>query len=617
MRIKRLISGILGVFCLLPGIGLAARASVEYSVAAGYDDVVRNGALFPVVVIISNRVMGAAGDLQLINYNPGCEPELTFHLPIQTPLNSVKRYECLMRAESGRIPRLIIQFDKDIDPVKVDLNLRMTDAPIILAVDAPRSGLVDFAPKHFVIAGPGVLRADPLAYDGLYALAVSGRVLVGAIPEELDALKAWVCTGGRLIVVEPLQEKPFLKRLEALTQAPEFVKARTGLCRVGSGWVGFMSASNRGAVAEALRFFDPGTGEKAGAFNRSYTSLWKRDGSFGIWGVFGMALIMLAYLLAIGPGDYFLCKRWRKSDRTWLVFGSMILVFAMLAWNFSRLAQGGRMRLVQLTVLDVAPGLARAQSMVWLYSTHNTRYFIECMPTNIHMSAVESIVSAGSLAHVDVFNGSRSHMLARIPVFSDKHFDLAGYLPWSEEIDFKGGTNEFSVGISASLSVEEAYVVGPMGLASLTHHGGRWIQNSPSIPLADALKNMHAIVKGNMNMHNYYKNDNPEMPASPILSSYLKTICLTTMSYYNGKDSATCPYFSTREQSFSIEDRACKNAVLLLLLKPDSNRMPMTIRGYDPDRMECTLVRVPIPAGIDLKPEHLPLANPKSTGENK
>ena len=59
--------GILGMCLLWAGAGLAARQRVEYSTAAGYAGAVRDGALFPVVVTISNRVARASGEIRLVN----------------------------------------------------------------------------------------------------------------------------------------------------------------------------------------------------------------------------------------------------------------------------------------------------------------------------------------------------------------------------------------------------------------------------------------------------------------------------------------------------------------------------------------------------------------------
>lgn len=609
--------GILGMCLLWAGAGLAARQRVEYSAAAGYAGAVRDGALFPVVVTISNRVARASGEIRLVNCDSLGKSEVTFRMPVQLPLNSVKRFECLMRAESGRIPRLSLVFDGALDSITTDLKVRFAQGPLLLAVDVPLSRLAELAPDHFTLAGPGELFDDPLAYDGLYALAVSGRALVGATPAALAAVKAWVCTGGRLVVVEPLQEPLFLKRMEALTGFPGGAQSCAGMRRVGSGWAFCAGGPDIDKGAGALRFAGAGTNGEAVNYRRGYTALWNTYGGFGAAGIAGMLLIVIAYLLAIGPGDFFLCRRWRRPSWTWPLFGAAILFFSLMAWGLSRYVQAGRARLVQLTVIDAADGVARAQSMAWFYSTRNAMYSIGCGPDGIHMSACESFMPAGGLANVEVSNGRRSRMRARVPVFSDRHFDFAGYLPWPETIEFHGGADQFSVGLPSSLPVDEAFVVGPAGLAPLTSRDGRWVREAPPIAIEDAVTNLLEVLDKSFNPKSFNVRDGDDMPSSRKLAEYLKALCLSFPHPAGESGAERQPFFSRREDGFSMEDRARWSGMLVLLLKPGHGRLSLTVGGCEPDRIERTMVRIPIPRGAgDDSGKGFP-ASPGSTGDKK
>ncbi|MCY2993333.1 MAG: hypothetical protein NTY19_36465 [Planctomycetota bacterium] len=83
-----------------------------------------------------------------------------------------------------------------------------------------------------------------------------------------------------------------------------------------------------------------------------------------------IAGLVVAYLLLIGPGDYFLMKQLRHMHWTWLTFPLVVILLCVTAFVLAQRWRGSRLHVnqVDLVDIDVESDLARACTWTHLYS---------------------------------------------------------------------------------------------------------------------------------------------------------------------------------------------------------------------------------------------------------
>lgn len=90
-----------------------------------------------------------------------------------------------------------------------------------------------------------------------------------------------------------------------------------------------------------------------------------------------VAVLTVAYLLLIGPGDYFLLSRLNLPRHfTWITFTLVAVAFGLAAWYLGREAHGERVRLNQVEIVDIDASERIVRATVWthLYSPSAARF---------------------------------------------------------------------------------------------------------------------------------------------------------------------------------------------------------------------------------------------------
>jgi hypothetical protein len=94
--------------------------------------------------------------------------------------------------------------------------------------------------------------------------------------------------------------------------------------------------------------------------------------------------LIVVYLLAIGPGDYFLL-RWmgRRMELTWITFPAVIVLFCVGAYVLAHRSKGDQLRVnqVDLVDVDVESGQLRGTSWANVFSPAMQRYDITFRPS--------------------------------------------------------------------------------------------------------------------------------------------------------------------------------------------------------------------------------------------
>jgi len=90
-----------------------------------------------------------------------------------------------------------------------------------------------------------------------------------------------------------------------------------------------------------------------------------------------VAVLIVLYIVLIGPADYFLLSRlFRRMELTWITFPVAAVSLAVVAVLLTSFYKGDRLAVRQLTVIDhdLASGMQREMLWAHLYSPANARY---------------------------------------------------------------------------------------------------------------------------------------------------------------------------------------------------------------------------------------------------
>jgi hypothetical protein len=80
-----------------------------------------------------------------------------------------------------------------------------------------------------------------------------------------------------------------------------------------------------------------------------------------------VAMMIVGYLLLIGPGDYFLLKKaFRRMQWTWFTFPLMVIVVSFTAYWLANYLKGDRLRVNQVDLVDVDVATKTIRGTTWL-----------------------------------------------------------------------------------------------------------------------------------------------------------------------------------------------------------------------------------------------------------
>ena len=97
---------------------------------------------------------------------------------------------------------------------------------------------------------------------------------------------------------------------------------------------------------------------------------------------FVVALLVIVYILLIGPGDYFLLRRLgRGMQWTWVTFPAIVVLFAVGAYLAAYWLKGDQLRVNQVDLVDIdAEGTARGASWFGIFSPRGESFDLSMRP---------------------------------------------------------------------------------------------------------------------------------------------------------------------------------------------------------------------------------------------
>ncbi len=96
-----------------------------------------------------------------------------------------------------------------------------------------------------------------------------------------------------------------------------------------------------------------------------------------------VAVVLLIYMLLIGPADYFLLRRFaRRMEWTWLTSALLVVLFCFFGWWLSGWLKGERLRTHQVDVIDVdlQSGSVRGTTWVNVFTPHARTFDFSLQP---------------------------------------------------------------------------------------------------------------------------------------------------------------------------------------------------------------------------------------------
>jgi hypothetical protein len=97
---------------------------------------------------------------------------------------------------------------------------------------------------------------------------------------------------------------------------------------------------------------------------------------------FVVALLVIAYILLIGPGDYFLLRRLgRGMHWTWITFPTIVVLFSVGAYVAAYWLKGDQLRVNQIDLVDIdSEGTARGASWFSIFSPRGESFDLSMRP---------------------------------------------------------------------------------------------------------------------------------------------------------------------------------------------------------------------------------------------
>ena len=232
------------LFSVLPAISAPHGQPIDCMIHVGFGDdkivyAPPSASLIPVTILVANDVGNTKGHIEITHKMTGT-PEVRERVAFSSPKNSTKQFTVLTRHQPGLPLRVAVRFDEHIVDVSRLIPVKTAKNPMVVCVGVPEGTSMRKRIRQFyrcVDMPVELLPDDPRAYEGLHSLAIHGMEFTRLAPSQLAAIRAWLVTGGRLAVITPLDERPFMNHAAALAGEDAAALMSRGVHMVGSGMV--------------------------------------------------------------------------------------------------------------------------------------------------------------------------------------------------------------------------------------------------------------------------------------------------------------------------------------------------------------------------------------------
>ena len=244
--------------------------------------------------------------------------------------------------------------------------------------------LTDISPESVPIVSSATVRRSVVS-DGRQRQLGMGGIAYSRVPRELDFETGELpVVTGQLVDGEVLMEADGIPLVvsasrgrglvTALTFSPEREPFRSWKSKT---W--FWAKLNRvpSEWFDAPRFNTFGGASIDGVFGSLIESRQVRK-----LPVQWLLLLLVVYLIVIGPFDHWFLKRIDRQMLTWITFPAYVVVFSLLIYYIGYRLRSGESEWNEFHVVDVIEGqggaMLRGRSYASIYSPQNRRYNVQC-----------------------------------------------------------------------------------------------------------------------------------------------------------------------------------------------------------------------------------------------
>jgi hypothetical protein len=238
-------------------------------------------------------------------------------------------------------------------------------APELIGPDGPLASLVpgefdalavlrESSPlEQFSGSDEPINRGRPLELQAARLKATQGRILAhaGAGPEDLPlVVRARRGLGEVTFVAVDPDAGP-------MADWP----GRVGLLRQALRWPTPSTTSDDRAYGYGDSAGSDMVNQLIGAMDRQFVGI--QTAPFAL-----VALMVIGYILLIGPGDYFFVKRvLKRMELTWITFPLIVLGVSAAAYWLAQAMKGSQLRVNQVEIVDVDLAAGEAHGTVWTH----------------------------------------------------------------------------------------------------------------------------------------------------------------------------------------------------------------------------------------------------------
>jgi hypothetical protein len=448
--------------CAQPAVAAAqGQPAISMEARAGFDRAYRTAEWFPVVVSIANDGPDVQAILEWTF--PDLQHEMTFRRPLDLPSGARKRVSLQVfahdSAQRGHLRLLagnatLAEQIIPLDPVAADDFLIgvISRDPVLLdslstlsLATATRSTV-----RHLDVTTVPEQVAALRGLNALFLHDLDSRTLTAA---QRDALALWVGLGGQLIVSGGLDAQQTAAGLAELlpvaltsgvaqgnltplagfakatppqsTAAPlnevrpragaEQLPPNSGLLfrwKLGAGTVIFSAfdlAALRGWSGETplwrellvpINIFAPGANARRESDNLLHDVLQLPERALPSASL--LLFFLMAYILVVGPLNYFLLRWLRRLEWAWITVPAAALLFACALYITGFGLRGAQVQGEQVTVVQAIEGQPRAfaTAFIGLFSPRRATYTIDFPPTALVSDAREVSDLSNQALHV-------------------------------------------------------------------------------------------------------------------------------------------------------------------------------------------------------------------------
>ncbi|BBM82868.1 hypothetical protein [Candidatus Uabimicrobium amorphum] len=545
---------------------------IKMSIMSGYGNTLPNSASFePVIVTVKNEGLKLIkGELRLSRGGLfSAASGRSYHREVVLPGKSNKVFTFYVLLSNSRtVISASLVADGQVFTHEQSFQARLSNHPIWInwKKDIKKNKYYD--ETYYAVANTPLIAfpRTPIALSNVAVMFVAEPQNFEVDEEQTAILQKWISHGGSLIFVgtsglEALIQRrlPFLQvefSSDSLLPAVTTLNCGRVVCFSQSKDHPYIQKlhSNTTFVKKTLQYSES-------VYREAYHSDLQRYMSRELSGEIQFAwmiLLLIAYLICIGPVDYFITKKFKNRMLTWWIYIFSIVLFSFFAYIKGYVLKSGPMKIHCLNYIDVYDnGEAIGSTVFGVYSTRNANYTLRNTSQNGYFLPLNSDFTYDE----ETFDQENNRLVSRIPIYSSKNYIgvwQKTYPMRTQKIAFDAN-KRFDINIPQGFHVTDGYIMMDGELKRVLTVGETWYVDAVS------------------------RNSNSE--AKKLLLGYSSPLKSSFYQYkVNIKDV---------EKMLDVT-RNLKNGMAVVLFCDTDNHVQIV--GEDPIRNEQSVLRYVVPA---------------------